>query len=139
MSHIEERPRLPVQALKAADKPHIIIGTATCGLAAGAGQVLIIVEKELARLKIDADITQVGCIGLCYAEPMMDIIKPGWPRISYSNVDTKDVPSLLKDFLINNNPRPDLALGTIGEGNAEGIPNLMETPVFKPQVRVTLR
>jgi NADH-quinone oxidoreductase subunit F len=139
LSHIDERPLLPFQALKAVDKPHIIIGTATCGLAAGAGQVLIIVEKELARLKIDADITQVGCIGLCYAEPMMDIIKPGWPRISYSNVDTKDVPSLLKDFLINNNPRPDLALGTIGEGNAEGIPNLMETPVFKPQVRVTLR
>ena len=69
----------------------------------------------------------------------MDIIKPGWPRISYSNVDTKDVPSLLEDFLINDKPRPDLALGTIGEGNAAGIPNLMETPVFKPQVRVTLR
>ena len=83
--------------------------------------------------------TQVGCIGICYAEPLVDIIKPNRPRISYSSVIPEIIPQLLEDYLVNDNPRPDLAMGSIGETSVDGIPNLFELPVFKPQVRITLR
>jgi NADH-quinone oxidoreductase subunit F len=127
------------EALERSDKPRILIGAATCGRAAGAMAVLEAINQELARHKIEALVTQVGCIGLCYAEPLVDIIKPNRPRICYPNVTPETVSQLIEDYIINDNPRPDLALGTIGEDGIEGIPKLFELPMLKPQVRVALR
>ncbi len=125
--------------LQHSDKVRILIGTATCGNAAGAQDVLKAIQDKLKALGIEANITQVGCIGLCYAEPLIDIIKPGRPRITYSSVTPEMVTQLLEDYLVNDNPRPDLALGTIGDREVEGIPKLFELPVLKPQVRIALR
>jgi len=127
------------QALEHSDKPRILIGTATCGQAAGAIAVLEAINSELAKHNIKAIITQVGCIGLCYAEPLVDIVKPDRPRTCYSNVTPEIVFQLIEDYIINDNPRPDLALGTIGNGSVKDIPKLFELPMFKPQVRIALR
>jgi len=126
------------EALEQSPKPRILVGAATCGRAAGAEAVLAAIERELAQRNIEAIITQVGCIGLCYIEPLVDIIKPGYPRISYGNVTPEIIPRLIEDYLVNDNPCPDLALGTIGDGRVEGIPSLFELPVLKPQVRIVL-
>jgi len=127
------------EALNNSDKPRILIGISTCSQKAGALDVLEAIESALARNNIEAIITQVGCIGLCYAEPLVDIVKPNRPRISYGHVTPEIVPQLIEDYLINDNPRPDLALGTIGDDSIDGIPKLFDTPVFKPQMRVLLR
>lgn len=127
------------EALQHSGKPHLLVGTGTCGRAAGAQAVLEAIKKELSQQNIDAIVTQVGCIGLCYAEPLVDIIKPNRPRVCYGNITPEIIPQLIKDYIIQDNPRPDLALGTIGEEVIEGIPKLFETPVFKPQVRISLR
>ncbi len=129
----------PEQVLNATDRPRIVVGTATCGRASGAMKVLKTIGDELKRHDIDADVTEVGCIGLCFAEPLVDIIKPGKPRITYGELTPQKISSLIEDYLINDNPRPDLALGTIGEGSIEGIPRLFEIPVLRSQVRITLR
>jgi len=136
---IENTFNSPEQVLAATDKPRIVVGTATCGRAAGAMKVLKTIKDELKRHKIDADITEVGCIGLCFAEPLVDIIKPGKPRITYGELTPQKTAALIEDYLINDNPHPDLALGTIGEGSIEGIPRLSELPIFKSQVRITLQ
>ena len=127
------------QALEHSDKPRILIGTATCGRAAGAIAVLEAINSELAKHNIKAIITQVGCIGLCYAEPLVDIVKPDRPRICYGNITPELAAQLIEDYLIKDNPRPDLALGTIGNGSVKDIPKLFELPMFKPQVRIALR
>ncbi|HLB27997.1 MAG TPA: NADH-quinone oxidoreductase subunit NuoF, partial [Dehalococcoidales bacterium] len=126
-------------ALQQSKKPRIFIGTATCGRAAGAMAVLEALKKELTASHIDADIMQVGCIGFCYAEPLVDIIKPGRPRIGYGSVTPEIATQLIKDYLVNDNPRPDIALGTIGDGSVPGIPKLNDTPVMKGQVRLATR
>ena len=127
------------EALQHSEKLRILVGTATCGRAAGAMDILEAIHRELSRRGIDAIVTQVGCIGLCYAEPLVDIIKPGRPRICYSGVTPEIVSQLIEDCIINDNPRPDLALGTIGEDGIDGIPRLFELPMLRPQVRVALR
>ena len=127
------------EALQHSEKIRILVGTATCGRAAGAMDTLEAIHRELSRRGIDAIVTQVGCIGLCYAEPLVDIIKPGRPRICYSGVTPEIVSQLIEDCIINDNPRPDLALGTIGEDGIDGIPRLFELPMLRPQVRVALR
>ncbi|MBI2848164.1 MAG: NADH-quinone oxidoreductase subunit NuoF [Chloroflexi bacterium] len=127
------------EALQQSQKPRILLGTATCGRAAGAMSILDVVNQQLARHNIDAAVTQVGCIGLCYTEPLLDIVKPGHPRICYGAVTAETVPQIIEDYLVKNNPRPDLAMGTIGEGTIEGIPRLFDLPILKPQVRIVLR
>ena len=127
------------QSLSNLDHPHIIIGTATCGRAAGAMGVIAAIKNELAKHNIPATITQVGCIGICYAEPLVEIAKPNRPHIVYGNVTPKMVPQLIEDYLLHDNPHPELAMGTVGEETIEGIPRLWELPILKPQVRISLR
>ena len=127
------------EALEHSDKPRILIGAATCGRASGALTMLEAINSELAQHNIEATIIQVGCIGLCYAEPLVDIVKPNRPRICYGNVTPEIIPQLIQDYIINDNPRSDLALGTIGDGSIKDIPKLFELPMLKPQVRMVLR
>ncbi len=127
------------EALQHSAKTRILVGTGTCGRAAGALSDLEVIKKELAQRNIDAIVSTVGCIGLCYAEPLVDIIKPNRPRICYGNVTPEIIVQLIQDYIIDNNPRPDLALGTIGEETIDGIPRLFDLPMLKPQVRISLR
>ncbi|MFH0846549.1 MAG: NuoF family protein [Chloroflexota bacterium] len=121
------------------DKPHIFIGMATCGQAAGAGSALDAIQDELKRSNTEAIITKVGCIGLCYMEPLVDIKKPERPRIAYGRVTPQKARKLVRDYVLNDNPCPELALGTLGEGEVPGIPRLFDLPMLKPQVRIILR
>lgn len=127
------------EALEASEKPRIFIGTATCGRSAGALAVRDTIEAELKERGIDAIITEVGCIGLCYAEPLVGITKPGRPRICYANVTPEMAERIIEDYIVNDNPCSDIAMGTIGDGSVEGIPKLFDLPVMKPQVRISLR
>jgi len=127
------------EALEQSDKPRILVGAATCGRAAGAGAVLEAINSALAQHNLEAIITQVGCVGLCYAEPIINIIKPGRPHIYYGNLTPELASQLVEDYIVNDNPRPDLALGTVGDGDIKDIPKFFELPMLKPQVRVALR
>ena len=127
------------EALERSDKPRILVGAATCGRAAGAMTMLEAINRELKRHKIKATVIQVGCIGFCYAEPIINIIKPGRPHIYYGNITPELATELINDYLIKDNPRPDLALGTVGDNSVGDIPKLFELPMLKPQVRISLR
>ena len=78
------------------DKPIIIIGMGTCGLASGAAKVKEAIEAELKKLNIEAIIEGTGCIGYCAVEPIVDIKLPGKDRISYQEITVKDVPRFIK-------------------------------------------
>ena len=127
------------QALIESQTPHILIGTATCGKVAGAMSVLEAINAALDRLDLKASVTQVGCFGMCYAEPTMDIVLPGMPRISYGFMTPGKAGRIIEDYIINGNPRPDLALCTIGDGRIEGIKTFEEMPMLKGQQRIALR
>lgn len=127
------------EALHKSDIPLICIGTATCGRSAGALEVLDSFEKELKRSGMIAHIMEVGCLGPCYAEPLVYIVKPGRPGICYRNITSEKVSALIDGFLVKDQPLPEFALGTIGEGQLDGIPNLFHTPTFKQQVRRIFR
>jgi NADH:ubiquinone oxidoreductase subunit F (NADH-binding)/(2Fe-2S) ferredoxin/ferredoxin len=129
-------------ALKASTVPIIYLGTATCGQAAGAMKVLAAIQKTLDKKKLDARIVQVGCIGPCYLEPLMDIELPGHPRISYASVTPEKAEAIIESLLINGDPLPNQAVGHFGVNGDEmvnGIPRFFEIPMLKPQVRLVLR
>jgi NADH-quinone oxidoreductase subunit F len=127
------------KAMQSSPRPRILIGTATCGMASGAEAILEALNKELAKNNVTADIVQVGCIGLCFVEPLFEVVKPGKPSVFYGNLTPALVAEIVRDWLAGDNPRPDLAMGTRGEGALDGIPKLFDLPVLKPQVRIVLR
>jgi NADH-quinone oxidoreductase subunit F len=116
----------------------IMIGSATCGNSAGANLVATAFSKELEKYQLDAEIIEVGCIGLCYMEPVISIIKPCKPAIFYGNVDEKLVHKLVKSYIKGNDPLLKHALGTYG-GEIVGIPDLFTIPVLNLQIRRILR
>ena len=67
-------------------QPVIFIGAGTCGLGAGAAKTMAVVREYLRSHEIEADIVEVGCIGLCSAEPLLDVQLPGRNRISFKGV-----------------------------------------------------
>ena len=119
--------------------PLILIGTATCGRSAGSLNTKKSFEDELSARGVDANIVEVGCMGPCYAEPLVLIIKPDNPGICYRNITPEKAKELVKRYIAvdgeDSDPIQEYALGTTGDGSFEGIPRLDEIPVFKPQER----
>ena len=125
-----------------AETPVIYLGTASCGRAAGAMQVLETIQSTLAELNVSARVVQVGCIGPCYLEPLMDIALPGSPRVSYANVTPEKARKILTASLIHNDILPKMARGHFGDATfteQTGIPRFFDLPMLKPQVRIILR
>jgi len=125
------------QALRRSRKPLIFIGAATCGRSAGALDTLKVFHQELKSRNIDAEIIETGCIGLCYAEPVVGVLKPGRPNIWYRSVSAERAQELIEGYLVKGDPLPHYALGST-EGTVEGIPYLFDLPTLKPQVRRVL-
>jgi NADH-quinone oxidoreductase subunit F len=117
---------------------HILVGTATCGRAAGALDVIDAFKNEFERRGIDAPIIQVGCIGLCYAEPLVIISKPESLRIVYHNITPDLVPRLVEGYIIGDDPCLELALGTL-EKDGRGTPYIPELSRFEHECRFILR
>lgn len=121
------------------ETPVIMVGSATCGKSAGAQEVTSAFKTELEEQKIFAEVVEVGCIGLCYIEPIVTIIKKGMPAIFYGNVTSKLAKQLVRSYIVGNDPMPEYALGSIGDKHIEGISELFDIPVMKPQIRRILR
>jgi len=80
---------------------HIIIGMGTCGIAAGAKQVLEAFINEIAAKKIEnVTVKQTGCMGLCYVEPTVEVKVPGMPDTIYGKVDAEVAKKILKDHVL---------------------------------------
>jgi NADH:ubiquinone oxidoreductase subunit F (NADH-binding)/(2Fe-2S) ferredoxin len=121
--------------------PTIFIGAGTCGLGAGAGKTLKAIHAYLDGKDVDADVVEVGCIGMCVAEPMVDVQLPGRTRISFQGITEEKVTGLLDSVLDGRLPESDGVLGQHRAENLEaweGVPYLDEHPFFAPQTRWVL-
>jgi len=117
---------------------HVLVGTATCGRAAGALDTIDALHKELERRGLQVPVIQVGCIGLCYAEPLVVVSKPESLRIAYANVTPEIVPRIVEGYIFADDPCLELALGTL-EGGGEEAPYIPEVPRFDHELRLILR
>lgn len=117
----------------------IRVGTALCGMAAGASEVLETLIKEIGDRGADVSVNEVGCLGLCYAEPLVDIQLPGGPRVFYGNVSVDEIPELLESHITQGQPLWDRALAYTGDDALVSAPYLQDLTMMQGQVRVALR
>ncbi|MBU1613557.1 SLBB domain-containing protein, partial [Patescibacteria group bacterium] len=107
-----------------------------CGRAAGAEETLAAFEETLEERSIKAQIIPVGCIGHCYAEPIVIIHKPGFPPILYYEVTPGKARVLVKAFLERGDPSFEYVLGAMEAD--ETIPAVMDFPRFSMEKRIVM-
>ncbi len=118
--------------------PKIHIGMATCGIASGALETKKAFEEALDEYNIEARIHTVGCLGHCYAEPVVVIDHPdsGFPPIFYHEVNAGKAKMLAKLFLKEGDPRFEHVYGAMEENDL--IPSVMEFTRFNREKRVVM-
>ena len=91
-------------SMRAEDHTHtrVVVGMATCGIAAGARPVLttlsnLVQEKGLTD---HISVTQTRCIGLCQYEPIVEVIEPGKPKITYIKMNPAKAAEIVDKHLI---------------------------------------
>jgi len=117
------------------------IGAATCGRAAGALEAKEAFVQELAARSIDGDVelVEVGCLGLCYAEPLVEIRGRDGRRVLYQKVTPELAGRLVRSHLVDNQALWDLALAVMSGAERKGVPLFGHLPTIGPQVRIVLR
>ena len=89
----------------------IAVGMGTCGIGNGAEELFKAFKVALAKRKIPALLTKVGCFGFCAEEPLVNISLPGKPLVILSRVLPKDADSIVRELKSNNiNPKATKAI-----------------------------
>ena len=75
------------------------VAMATCGIASGAKSIMEFFVDQLGKRNIDANVTQTGCMGYCYAEPTIEVKLPGHDPIVYGYVDLKRADIIIEKYI----------------------------------------
>ncbi len=87
------------------DGVRIVIGMATCGIAAGARPVMTAFMDEVDRRHLkNVTVTQTGCIGMCRLEPMVDVISSDGSKVTYVKVNPEKARMIVADHVVNGHP-----------------------------------
>ena len=94
------------------DSTRVVVGMATCGIAAGARPVLNSFVEEVARRELDdVVVTQTGCIGICQYEPVVEVYRPGEEKVTYVKMSPDKVGRIVADHLIGGKPVMEYTIG----------------------------
>ena len=90
----------------------IVVGMATCGIAAGARPVLNAFVEEIAKRNLkNVKVTQSGCLGMCKLEPMVEVYLPGKEKVTYIKVTADAAKKIVAEHIVNGNPVIDFVIG----------------------------
>ena len=118
----------------------IVIGLGTCGIAAGGENIWTAVNNYIETQGLEIVMMSTGCIGMCYAEPLMEVHMPGEPRFIYGNLKPEAAIAILEKHLKEGKPSPEyiVAQDPRGYEAAANIVKLNDTPFYKGQVKSVL-
>ena len=94
----------------------IVVGMATCGIAAGARPVMNKFVEEITKRNIQhVTVAQTGCIGMCQYEPIAEVMVPGKEKVTYVQLTEEKVAKIIVDHIVNGNPVAEYTIGAIKE------------------------
>ena len=98
------------------DGIRIVVGMATCGIAAGARPVLKALTDEIAKRNVkNVSVTQTGCIGMCQYEPIVEVFEPCKEKVTYVQVNAEKAVKIVTDHIVNGKPVIEYTVGAITE------------------------
>ena len=90
----------------------VVIGMATCGIAAGARPVMLAFMDEINKRGLNhVTVSQTGCIGMCRLEPMVDVIMPGQEKVTYVHMTPEKVARVVAEHIVNGRPVTEYTIG----------------------------
>jgi len=90
----------------------MVVGMATCGIAAGARGIINALTAELAKRDLEnVTVAQTGCIGMCKLEPIMDVIVPGQDKVTYVHLTPEKIAKIVSDHVVNGNIVSEYTIG----------------------------
>ena len=90
----------------------VVVGMATCGIAAGARPVMLQFVEEIKKRNLSSvTVSQTGCIGMCRLEPMVDVILPGQEKVTYVKVTPEMVARIVAEHIVNGRPVEEYTIG----------------------------
>ena len=90
----------------------VVVGMATCGIAAGARPVLATFVDEIGRRNLkDVTVSQTGCIGVCRLEPIVEIYEPGKEKVTYVKMDPEKAARVVSEHLVNHRVVEEYTIG----------------------------
>ena len=110
---IRERMRGKVAVRETADNTtRIVVGMATCGIAAGARPVLNTIVEEVSNMGLSESVTvtQTGCIGLCQYEPIVEVHQAGKEKVTYVKMDSEKAKKVLEEHIKGGNVVTDYTI-----------------------------
>ena len=118
LAAIRDKMKQTVNTREAAhDSTRVVVGMATCGIAAGARPVLNAFTEEVARRDLHGVlVTQTGCIGICQYEPVVEVFENGKEKVTYVKMTEDKIVQVVAEHLVNGHP---IAEYTIGAAQAE--------------------
>ena len=110
---IREKTLNKISMRKDADEgTRIVIGMATCGIAAGARPVMLKFMDEIQTRGLqNVTVSQTGCIGMCRLEPMLDVLVPGKEKVTYVKVKPEMVSRIVAEHIVNGRPVQEYTIG----------------------------
>ena len=98
------------------DSARVVVGMATCGIAAGARPVMLAFVEEVKKRKLDhVTVSQTGCVGMCRLEPMVDVYMPGQEKVTYVKLTPDMVPRIVAEHIVNGRPVLEYTIGAAEE------------------------
>ena len=96
------------------DAIRIVVGMATCGIAAGARPVLNAFVDEVAKRNLKGvTVSQTGCIGMCQYEPIVEVIQPGKEKVTYIKMTPDKIARVVADHIVNGNPVTEYTVASL--------------------------
>ena len=94
------------------DAARVVVGMATCGIAAGARPVMLAFMDEIAKRHLDhVTVSQTGCAGMCRLEPMVDVYVPGQEKVTYVKLTPEMVPRIVTEHIVNGRAVKEYTIG----------------------------
>ena len=94
------------------DTTRVVVGMATCGIAAGARPVMLGFMDEISKRGLNhVTVSQTGCIGMCRLEPMVDVYVPGQEKVTYVHVTPEKVGRIVAEHIVNGRPVEEYTIG----------------------------
>ena len=112
LAEIRERMKDKIVLREGNNDIRIVVGMATCGIAAGARPVLTAMVDEVAKRRLEnVVVTQTGCIGICQYEPVVEVVTPDGEKTTYVKMTPEKALRVVNDHLVNGNVVTEYTIG----------------------------
>ena len=97
------------------DAARVVVGMATCGIAAGARPVMLAFVEEINKRKLEhVTVSQTGCVGMCRLEPMVEVYVKGQEKVTYVHMNAEKVARVVTEHIVNGRPVEEYTIGYQG-------------------------